>query len=104
MTEPITAASPGCAKGDECANFVVGEPHHRRLREVCPLCETPILINDRYTIAQKLSGNRDVNADVFEVFDRQETHVQKILKVLTNQEPHILKMFRTCSEYGNGAE
>ena len=70
----------GCAKCAECANFDVGEPHHHRLKEVCPLCETPILINDRYTIARKLSGNRDVNADVFEVFDRQRDPCPKDIK------------------------
>ncbi len=92
MTEPITAASP--QKCAECEHFVVGEPQHRRLREICPLCGTPLLIHDRYTIARKLSGNHSTNADVFVVFDSQETHVQKILKVLTNQEPHVLKMFK----------
>ncbi len=97
MTDPITPASSTaceCAECAECENCVVGEPQHRRLREVCPLCGTPLLINDRYTIARKLSGNRSTNADVFVVFDRRETHVQKILKVLTNQEPHVLKMFK----------
>ena len=94
MTEPITAESPGCDQCAECTNFVVGEPQHYRLRETCPLCGTSVLIHGRYTIARKLSGSRDANADVFVVFDSQEDHIQKILKVLTNQESHVLKMFR----------
>ena len=94
MTDSPIPASPGCVNCPECANFVVGEPQHRRLREECPLCRTPLLINDRYTIARKLSGNLYTNADVFVVFDNQEDGVQKILKVLTNQEPHVLKMFK----------
>ena len=95
LITPASSTSSECAKCAECENFVVGEPQHRRLREVCPLCGTPLLINDRYTIARKLSGNCSTNADVFVVFDSQEPHVQKILKVLTNQEPHVLKMFKT---------
>lgn len=94
ITDPITAGSSGCDKCAERENVVVGEPQRRRLREVCLSCGMPVLINDRYTIARKLSGNRHTNADVFVVFDRQDIHVQKILKVLTNQEPHVLKMFK----------
>ena len=94
MTNPITTASPQDDSCAECENRTVGEPQRHQLRETCPLCGTPVVINDRYTIARKLSGNRQTNADVFVVFDRQDTNVQKILKVLTNQEPHVLKMFK----------
>ncbi len=53
-----------------------------------------MLLNDRFTIARKLSGSREANADVFVVFDEEELHVQKVLKVLTNQELHVLNMFK----------
>ena len=79
MTDSPIPASPAYVNCPECANFVVGEPQHRRLREECPLCRTPLLINDRYTIARKLSGNFHTDADVFVVFDNQEDGVQKIL-------------------------
>jgi eukaryotic-like serine/threonine-protein kinase len=65
-----------------------------RLRLVCPTCNKKLLLNDRYEFVRKLSGSWDANAEVFTVTDTQEPNVQKILKVLTNQELHVLKLFK----------
>ncbi len=82
---------PACA---DCANFVLGEPRHLRLRSVCPTCRIPLRLHDRYEISRKISGSWDANAEVFVVFDNQESHVQKVLKILTNQEVHVLSLFK----------
>ena len=78
----------------DCDHFVVGDAQHLRLRLVCPSCNKPLLLNNRYEFVRKLSGTWDANAEVFTVTDRQEPNVQKILKVLTNQELHVLKLFK----------
>jgi eukaryotic-like serine/threonine-protein kinase len=78
----------------DCANFIIGEPPHLRLRPVCPSCRIPLCLHDRYEIARKLSDSFEANAEVYVVFDNQETHVQKVLKVLINQKPHVLSMFK----------
>ena len=90
MTDPVSSMLP-CS---DCDRFIVGEARHLRLRLVCPTCNKPLLLNDRYEIIRKLSGSWDANADVFTVSDRQEPNVQKVLKVLTNQELHVLKLFK----------
>ncbi len=82
---------PACT---DCANFILGEPRHLRLRIVCPTCKIPLRLHDRYEISRKISGSWDANAEVFVVFDNQESHVQKVLKVLTNQELHVLSLFK----------
>ena len=86
MTDPVPCS--------DCNHFVVGDTQHLRLRLVCPSCNKPLLLNNRYEFVRKLSGTWDANAEVFTVTDRQEPNVQKILKVLTNQELHVLKLFK----------
>ena len=90
MTDPVLSpiACP------DCPHFIVGEAQHLRLRLACPTCGKPLRLNDRYELVRKLSGSWDTNAEVFTVFDHQEPNVQKILKVLTNQELHVLKLFK----------
>ncbi len=88
MTDSVI---PPCS---DCDRFIVGEAWHLRLRLVCSTCNKPLLLNDRYEFMRKLSGSWDANAEVFTVSDNQEPNVQKILKVLTNQELHVLKLFK----------
>ncbi len=92
MTNSNMPDNPGDCP--DCARIFTGEFPHLRLRPACPTCGEMLLLNDRYTIARKLSGNWDTNAEVFVVFDNQELHVQKVLKVLTNQATHVLEMFK----------
>jgi eukaryotic-like serine/threonine-protein kinase len=90
----IDSTRPEPVECPECLNFVVGEFPRLRLRPTCPTCRTPLLLNNRYIISRKLSSGWDANAEVFMVFDEQEEKVLKVLKVLTNQEEHVVKLFR----------
>ena len=86
MTAPVPCS--------DCDHFVVGDAPHLRLRLVCPSCNKPLHLNNRYECVRQLSGTWGANAEVFTVTDRQDPNVQKILKVLTNQESYVLKLFK----------
>ncbi|NJP08652.1 MAG: protein kinase [Leptolyngbyaceae cyanobacterium RU_5_1] len=77
-----------------CINPRCQHRHNSEDGVCCQSCGTSLLIRDRYRLITPLRECNGHYIEVFEVQDLQNQDTPKVLKVVTNDDTQILKLFR----------